>query len=61
VIAINGFLEEFYRRFQNPYFAQVYRCDRQRRREQLPLPLRDPPFWIPVTTSSAASAASACS
>jgi hypothetical protein len=44
VIAINDFLEEFYRRFQNHYFAQMHRCHCQRPREQLTLPLRDPPF-----------------
>jgi hypothetical protein len=44
VIAINDFIEEFYWRFQNHYFAQMHRCDYERPREQMPLPLRDPPF-----------------
>jgi hypothetical protein len=44
VIAIDDFIEEFYRRFQNHYFAQMHRYDYQRPREQMPLPFRDPPF-----------------
>lgn len=57
VIAINDFIEEIYRRFQNHYFAQMHRYDRQHRdlrhphAQQLPLPLTaptpplsDPPF-----------------
>lgn len=43
VIAINDFIEEFYRRFQSHYFGQTHRWDCQRPREQMPL-LRDPPF-----------------
>jgi hypothetical protein len=48
VIAINDFIEEFYVRFQNHYFAQMhrYRQDRPpahgRYDEQIPLPLDDP-------------------
>jgi hypothetical protein len=49
VIAINDFLEEFYTSFQNHYFAQMHRYDCERvartsQREQIPLPLPDPPF-----------------
>ena len=47
VIAINDFLEEFYRCFQNHYFAQMHRYDQQRRAansECDPRPLSDPPF-----------------
>jgi hypothetical protein len=55
VIAINDFIEEIYMRFQNHYFAQMYRYDQQRHHpshplpRQLPLPLTvpqpsDPPF-----------------
>jgi hypothetical protein len=52
VIAINDFLEEFYTRFQNHYFAQMLRCDFGRRPRphpqpaysQMTLPLSDPPF-----------------
>jgi hypothetical protein len=47
VIAINDFLEEFYRRFQNHYFAQMHRYDHDRRASG-PQPdhmlLSDPPF-----------------
>jgi hypothetical protein len=55
VIAVNDFIEEFYTRFQNHYFAQMHRYDRERERErgradldpytsQTALPLDDPPF-----------------
>ena len=49
VIAINDFLEEFYRCFQNHYFAQMHRFDHDRPipdrdHDQMPLPLDDPPF-----------------
>jgi hypothetical protein len=49
VIAINDFLEEFYRRFQNHYFAQMHRYDRRRRAsgsqsDPTPLSESDPPF-----------------
>lgn len=52
VIAINDFLEEFYTRFQNHYYAQMQRYDQLRSdldrcNGQMPLPLgdtRDPPF-----------------
>ena len=47
VIAINDFLEEFYRCFQNHYFAQMHRYDHDRRAsgsESDPMPLSDPPF-----------------
>ena len=47
VIAINDFLEEFYRRFQNHYFAQMHRYDHDRRASDSqsdPMPLSDPPF-----------------
>lgn len=46
-IAINDFLEEFYRCFQNHYFAQMHRYDRSRRAsgwQSDPPPLSDPPF-----------------
>jgi len=50
VIAIDQFLEAFYHRFQNHYFAQMHRCyhaldQRERSREPMPSrPLPDPPF-----------------
>jgi hypothetical protein len=50
VIALDQFLEEFYTRFQNHYFAQMHRYhadlpDPPRSLNQLPLPLADPsPF-----------------
>ncbi len=51
VIAVNDFLEEFYTRFQNHYFAQMHRYDQLRpdldRNAQMRLPLgdtQDPPF-----------------
>lgn len=49
VIALNDFIEEFYTRFQNHYFAQLHRYhhprpDRDACSVQIPLPLADPPF-----------------
>jgi hypothetical protein len=49
VIAVNDFIEEFYTRFQNHYFAQMHRYDYDRRdldrhHRQIALPLDDPPF-----------------
>lgn len=49
VIAVNDFLEEFYTRFQNHYFAQMHRYDQRRPdphryKDQIALPLDDPPF-----------------
>ncbi len=49
IIAINNFLEEFYTRFQNHYFAQMHRYYEQWTEEppelnQMRLPLPDPPF-----------------
>lgn len=48
VIAINDFIEEFYTRFQNHYFAQMHRCYHDHRPDpddgQIALPLDDPPF-----------------
>ncbi|MGH8646599.1 MAG: hypothetical protein ACREX4_19935 [Gammaproteobacteria bacterium] len=49
VIAINDFIEEFYTRFQNHYFAQMHRYDHDRPdpdpyTSQTALPLDDPPF-----------------
>lgn len=49
VIAVNDFLEEFYTRFQNHYFAQMHRYDQgrsdpDRYNDQIALPLDDPPF-----------------
>ena len=49
VIAINDFIEDFYTRFQNHYFAQMHRYDHERPDRdpynvQIALPLGDPPF-----------------
>jgi len=53
VIAVKDFLEEFYTRFQNHYFAQMHRYDHDRPdpdpdpdryNDQIVLPLDDPPF-----------------
>ena len=50
VVAIDQFLEAFYHRFQNHYFAQLHRwyhAPEQRERYYDPVPLRplpDPPF-----------------
>jgi hypothetical protein len=49
VIAINDFIEAFYTRFQNHYFAQMHRYDQTRPDAdryccQIALPLGDPPF-----------------
>jgi hypothetical protein len=50
VIAINDFIEAFYIRFQNHYFAQMHRYDHHRRADPVPnphqtvLPLNDSPF-----------------
>jgi hypothetical protein len=49
VIAIDTFLEEFYTRFQNHYFAQIHRYYHDRPGAnpdypQMTLPLSDPPF-----------------
>jgi hypothetical protein len=49
VIAVNHFLEEFYTRFQNHYFAQLHRYyadlhDPARCNGQMSLPLDDPPY-----------------
>lgn len=49
VIAINDFIEAFYTRFQNHYFAQMHRYDQARPDAdqyhcQIALPLDDPPF-----------------
>ncbi len=49
IIAINDFLEEFYIRFQEHYFAQMHRYYHDQPRpdpdlEQMTLPLTDPPF-----------------
>jgi hypothetical protein len=46
IVAIDNFLEEFYTRFQNHYFAQMHRYyhDRPVERGQMTLPLPDPPF-----------------
>jgi hypothetical protein len=47
VIAIDAFLEEFYVRFQDHYFAQMHRYYNQRPDsdlQQMKLPLPDPPF-----------------
>lgn len=50
VAAINEFLETFYTRFQNHYFAQLHRWyhglhQREGNRHPPPnLPLKDPPF-----------------
>ncbi len=47
VIALNDFLEELYTHFQNHYFAQMHRYYHDRPlpdRDQMPLPLDDPPF-----------------
>jgi hypothetical protein len=46
VIAINDFIEQFYVRFQNHYFAQMHRYDQDhpvqgRYDDQIPLPLDD--------------------
>lgn len=48
-VAVNHFLEEFYTRFQNHYFAQMHRyyADQpqpDRYNDQMPMPLDDPPF-----------------
>lgn len=46
-IAINDFIEAFYTRFQNHYFAQMHRYDHDRHdpyTSQTALPLDDPPF-----------------
>lgn len=42
VIAVNDFLETFYARFQNHYFAQMHRYDHQR---------RDPDLYTPSQTA----------
>jgi hypothetical protein len=50
VVAIENFLEDFYIRFQNHYFAQMFRYYNGRPVEtnpdypQMTLPLSDPPF-----------------
>lgn len=49
IIAIDAFLEEFYTRFQNHYFAQMHRYYHDRPVDdsaplQRTLPLPDPPF-----------------
>jgi hypothetical protein len=50
VAAIDQFLETFYNRFQNHYFAQMHRwyhaLDERESHRGLPptLPLKDPPF-----------------
>ncbi len=47
VVAIGAFLEEFCTRFQNHYFAQIHRYYHDRPdlgRQQMTLPLPDPPF-----------------
>ena len=45
VVAIDAFLEEFYTRFQNHYFAQMHRYYHERPdTAQMNLPLTDPPF-----------------
>ena len=49
IIAINDFLEEFYIRFQEHYFAQMHRYYHDQPRpdpdfRQITLPLSDPPF-----------------
>jgi hypothetical protein len=49
VVAIENFLEDFYIRFQNHYFAQMYRYYHDRPESnpdypQMTLPLSDPPF-----------------
>lgn len=48
VIALNAFLEEFYVRFQNHYFAQMHRYYHDHPDpappDPTPLPLDDPPF-----------------
>jgi hypothetical protein len=50
VVAIDQFLEAFYHRFQNHYFAQMHRCyhalDERESDGALPptLPLKDPSF-----------------
>lgn len=49
MIAVNDFIEEFYTRFQNHYFAQMHRYDQgrpapDRYNVQIALPLDDPPF-----------------
>jgi hypothetical protein len=47
VMAINDFLEEFYRCFQNHYFAQMHRYEQAQRASNPPrdpMPESDPPF-----------------
>ena len=52
VVAIDQFLEAFYQRFQNHYFAQMHRWyhaldEREARYNRMPSrtpPLKDPPF-----------------
>ena len=49
VVAIDQFLEAFYTHFQNHYFAQMHRYyadlpKPDRRTDQMPLPLDNPPF-----------------
>ena len=49
IIALNDFLEEFYIRFQEHYFAQMHRYYHDQLRPdpdlgQMTLPLADPPF-----------------
>jgi hypothetical protein len=50
VVAINQFLEDFSRHFQNHYFAQMHRWyhaldERESKRGPPPtIPLKDPPF-----------------
>lgn len=49
VIAINDFIEAFYTRFQNHYFAQLHRYYHDRRdppphNDPIAAPLDDPPF-----------------
>lgn len=48
-IAINDFIEAFYTRFQNHYFAQLHRYCHDRRdpsahNDPIAAPLNDPPF-----------------
>jgi hypothetical protein len=49
IVAIDNFLEEFYTRFQNHYFAQMHRYYQDLREQtdelqQIAPPLSDPPF-----------------
>jgi hypothetical protein len=51
VVAIHQFLEAFYHRFENHYFAQMHRWyhglderESDRRCATNPTPLKDPPF-----------------